>query len=386
MTAAVPVVTDVWARGAVAAVRAFGQAGLQPIVAAASGAAAGLWSRYRSGQIVGADPVRRPEEFVRLIGSIAEGGADVVIYPGQEESLDALLAHSDLLPPSAVLPYPDASAVDQVRNKATMKRHAERVGFRPPETLFEGTAEGLGAAGLAPPFVVKPLAKGSVIAMTTIVESQAQLERLLRDVPGGERVIAEERVIGRLIAVSLVLDRDGRVVAQFQQRSRRTWPLDAGPSSVAVSTAPDPELIERSAALLADAGFWGLAQIQYLAGEDGVRGPIDVNPRFFGSLPLALAAGANLPVAWHAVATGAPVDGPAPYREGVTYRWLEADLLAAIHGSPQLLFERQAHPKTGAMWSAADPLPSLMLATYAATGWLARQLPRARELTGGRPG
>jgi predicted ATP-grasp superfamily ATP-dependent carboligase len=368
----------------VAAVRAFGQAGLRPIVAAPTGSAAGLWSRYRSGRIVGADPVARPEDFVRLIGSIAEGGADVVIYPGQEESLDALLAHSDLLPPSAQLPYPGAAEVDQLRNKATMKRHAETVGFRPPATLFDGTAAGLLAAELDPPYVVKPLAKASEIAMTTIVESRRALETLLRDVPGHERVIAEERVIGQLIAVSLVLDRDGRVVAQFQQRSRRTWPADAGPSSVAVSTAPDPELIERSAALLVDAGFWGLAQIQYLAGQDGVRGPIDVNPRFFGSLPLALAAGANLPVAWHAVATGAPVDGPAPYREGVTYRWLEADVLAAIHGMPRYLLERQAHPKTGAMWSGDDPLPGVVLATAAATGWFARQLPRARGLTAGR--
>ena len=52
-------------------------------------------------------------------------------------------------------------------------------------------------------------------------------------------------------------------------------------------------------------GFGGLAQLQFVQAPGGAPALIDVNPRFYGSLPLALACGVNLPDAWHALVSGA---------------------------------------------------------------------------------
>jgi hypothetical protein len=93
------------------------------------------------------------------------------------------------------------------------------------------------------------------------------------------------------------------------------------------------------------------------------RGPllIDINLRFYGTMPLALACGVNLPAAWHAVATGAPLPSPAPYAVGVRYRRLEADLAAASHGAPRRLLRRTPGPKIGATWAPDDPLAGAMV-------------------------
>jgi hypothetical protein len=93
------------------------------------------------------------------------------------------------------------------------------------------------------------------------------------------------------------------------------------------------------------------------------RGPllIDINLRFYGTMPLALACGVNLPAVWHAVATGGPLPNPGPYAVGVRYRRLEADLSAASHGFPERLLTRTPGPKTGATWAPDDPVAGAMV-------------------------
>lgn len=373
MNSAKPLVTDVHARGPIAGLRALGCAGLRPIAVAPGRMAPGLWSRYAGARVTGADAIGEPIDFVRRVAEAASIDSEVVVYPGQEESLDALLAHQEMLPANARLPYPPGAG-EALRNKATLTRLADAAGFRPPDTLFDGPVSRLVPGEVTPPFVVKPPMKASSFGRARLITGAGELEQAVAPLPGPERLLVQEHLAGDLMAVSMVTSPDGAVVACVQQRARRTWPREAGPSSLAVTVAPDGDLINRCAALLADGGYWGLAELQFVATDAGVRGPIDFNPRFFGSLPLALAAGVNLPAAWHAVATGQPAAEQTSYREGVTYRWLEADLLAALHGSPRVLLERNPRPRTGAMWSGADPVPGLLLGSQAVKGWIARRV------------
>jgi len=156
--------------------------------------------------------------------------------------------------------------------------------------------------------------------------------------------------------------------------SQRTWPAAAGTSSRAVTVAPDEGLIARAAGLLAGTGYAGLAQLQFLD-VNGVAALIDVNPRFYGSLPLALAAGVNLPAAWHAVASDTPPPVPGPYRVGVTYRWVGADLMAARHETVRPLLRRAQRPRAGAVWSSDDPVPSALLVAEAVWSRVGKRLP-----------
>jgi predicted ATP-grasp superfamily ATP-dependent carboligase len=131
-----------------------------------------------------------------------------------------------------------------------------------------------------------------------------------------------------------------------------------------LSVVPDRDLVARSARLVGTAGYWGLVQLDFLPGPDGPA-LIDANPRYYPALALATGCGVNLPAAWHEVVAGAPSATPGPYRVGVSYRWLEADLVAALRGTPDRLLRRAGGPTTGAMWDAADPVPAALLAGLA---------------------
>jgi predicted ATP-grasp superfamily ATP-dependent carboligase len=371
-------VTDTHLRASLAGLRALALAGIEVLALGERRSAGGLWSRHVAGRAVSRGGPDDPEELWRAIERLAGAHGPLVVYPGQERTIDALLTREP--PPGVRLPYPGIAGLQAIRDKARLAELADAAGLGSPATIAEASAAELRASGVRLPAVVKPVTPGATLATARPVATPDQLAAVLAGVPDAERLLVQERLPGALVALALVLDADGAVRARFQQAARRTWPADAGVSSVAVSVAPDEKLVARAAGLLNAAGYAGLAQLQFVAGPSGPA-LIDVNPRFYGSLPLAVACGVNLPAAWHELVSGAPPssDGAGDYRVGVTYRWLEGDLLAAVYGSPGRLLERPPRPRVGAVWSAGDPLPSALLAADSAVSKIARRLPGRRH-------
>ena len=369
-------VTDGHARAAVAGIRAFGRAGIPVRVLAAQRKAAGLRSRYTSSRAVGPAPADGETAFVRHIAELAREHGPVVVYPGQEEAVGALVRQGGLLGQEAILPYPGPGPVAALIDKSRLAELAGAAGVATPRVLAEGTAAELLADPPPVPAVIKTPEISEHLLATEICETAGELRELLERLPPDERLVVQERVDGPLVSLGLVLDRDGRVVERFQQVARRLWPRDAGASSVGISVAPDPTLVEAASRVLREAGYWGMAQLQFL-GRDGRWSVVDANTRFYGSLPLAVAAGATLPAAWHAVVTGEGAPAPGEYRVGMTYHWLEAEISAAYARQRSWLPGRVPRPRVGAMWAWDDPLPGLILAHDAV---------RARPVRRMRPG
>lgn len=368
-------VTDVHIAAAVAGVRGLGRTGLDVAGLAPRRWAAGLWSRYCAARAIGPDSVIDPDGFIDAVRNVIERHGRLVVYPGQDEALNALMASAPGMPPEAVLPYPGPEPLAALRDKGRLADLAADAGLATPSTLASGPAGELLSADLPDGAVVKPSQPGGAFTDVRLTESRDDLRSLLATVPPDEGVVLQERLSGRLMAVSVVVDRDGALARRFQQLSLRTWPPDAGISSLAVSVEPDEALVESCRALLAAAGYWGLAQLQFLDAPSGRR-LIDVNTRFYGSLALALAAGVNLPAAWHAVALEQPAGTPEPYRAGVSYRWLEADLMAATRGTRGRLLDRGPRPRTGPMWAGDDLIASGIFAAGAVGGGIRRRLRR----------
>ena len=370
-------ITDVDVRSPVHGLRGLGRAGIGAIAVAPTKSGAGLWSRYATHRAVAPAARADPGGFRARIAELTARQGPLVVYPGNETSLDVLGADRAWLPPGSVLACPDRAVLERVRDKGVLAELAPQVGLRTPATLAAGTAGGLGSVHPPLPCVVKPARPHPSGHSARVAHSSAELAAILRQLPGDERVLVQERVAGPLVAVAVVLDRDGALAARFQQVARRTWPPDAGDSSVAVSVAPDEDLVERAAELLRSAGYAGLAQLQFVRTDRG-HALIDVNPRFYGSLPLALAAGANLPAAWHAVASGEEPPRPVAYRIGLTYRWFTGELMTARRVSPRVLLERPPPPRVGSVWAADDPAPAAALVARELAAPLRRRLVRGR--------
>ncbi|MDQ3982179.1 MAG: hypothetical protein M3271_05805 [Actinomycetota bacterium] len=236
--------------------------------------------------------------------------------PAFDEHLEAELRRGSY---ACVFPTSDAAllklepAVADLVDKRALTRRCRAAGISAPESTELPDPAALEAAAdeLGYPIVLKPLRSSW---RPYAAGSPAELRAAL---PPDGPLLVQPYLTGTLRAVAGVT-RDGALVAAVHQRYLRTWPPRCGGASAAVTVAPDEGLEERLVRLLD--GRDGIFMAQ-LAGDV----LFDLNPRVYGSLPLAVAAGANLPAIHCDLVRGAEV-APLRGRPGVRFRWLEGDV------------------------------------------------------------
>jgi predicted ATP-grasp superfamily ATP-dependent carboligase len=302
-----------------------------------------------------------------VAAAVREGAYEVVFSGGGDAEAMALSLVRDRI--EAAIPYGPHESFVRALDKYELARAARTAGIAAPAAT-EATEDALAAHRGT--FVVKarlhaPRLGGSgpsrlPTAVTTDRAVASEAASRIREA-GGEPLL-QEPVMGALTAFSCVAGPDGEILARSQQRAERVWPVAAGVSARAVTVPVDPELEAGASRLLAELGWTGAAELQFL---DPVEGPpqlIDFNGRFYGSLALAVSAGANLPAAWAAAATGRPLPADRTARPGCVYQWLESDLRRAVSERRGGLLDdlagtlRTALPPTAhSITSRRDPRP-----------------------------
>ncbi len=274
-------------------------------------------------------PLHPAGTFVDSVRTVtARHGYDVVFGGGEAEVL-ALSAARDRLP--AVFPHAPHDVVRRALDKDELARAAVAVGLdvpddADPEALDEATPVVVKARVHARPDLPGTPPR---IDSTVVVGRTAVRHRIAEITADGGDPQVQVFHEGRLVAYSAVRGHDG-VVARSLQRAARIWPPRAGASCRAVTVPLDPRLVRRCDALLDALGWFGLAELQFQVGADGTPRLIDLNGRFYGSLSLAVAAGANLPAIWGDLALGRDPVAPVRARPGVRYHWGAADVRRAL--------------------------------------------------------
>lgn len=322
-------------RSALAATRALGAAGVDVIVAVGPADELAAQSRYCVG--TAHVPENTHPDFASAVRDRVE-----------EHDVDIVFATSDIA--MTQLEFPGAELVD----KRNLETRAAELGIAHPKTEFADSVDALAHRPLDFPIVVKPIV-GSVPAVR--LDGPEDLETLTPDFGA----VAVQRFLeGPLEAVAGVVW-DGTLHAVIHQRYSRTWPVACGTASAAFTIDPDIEREQELLALLDS--HQGIFQAQFLDGH-----LIDVNPRPYGSMPLALAAGLNLPGLVVELAEGGRPTAVQRAAVDVSYRWLEGDarnLLARVRtgaiGFRPLV--RSIGPVRGtahSVMSIDDPRPGLL--------------------------
>lgn len=305
------------------------------------------------------------EPFLEAVAkAVADGGYDIV-FSADDNGVLSLVRHRESV--GAVVPYGLVESVERALDKAALAESAAKVGLPTPPVVPED-----GFADSTLPVVVKGKRHEPIRFDAAVFPSLAAAGSHIEDMRarGGEPYV-QQFLPGRLDSVTAVVDRDGRVICAVQQRGSRIWPRDAGPIVRTRTVVVDEGLLAAVEAFLADLGWFGMAQLQFLVTEDGRRYLIDLNGRFYTSIALALAAGVNVAAVWARLALGLPVETQARARPGVRFQWFARDVKASatLPGwrakiEPFLLAPRSVH----CLWSARDPWP--------AVSYVASEVPR----------
>lgn len=292
-----------------------------------------------------------------VAAAVREGGYDVV-FCSYELGLLALSRRRDEIEP-AVWPYAPHEVVARVFDKLELYGAARAAGLGAPHTEEAGEQALRSWSG---PVVVKGRHHVPRRFPTARFESAEQARGLVDEIRAGGGVpLLQELLGGRMGAVVVVVGRDGALLAEIHQEAVHTWPPEAGDTVRGVIVEADPELSRGVRALLADLGWFGLAQIEFV--RDGAGRPriTDFNGRFYGSLALAVGAGANLPALWAEQALGRDGALRAPPRRGARFQWLNRDLAASWADGPLALLGALALVPFAAhsMWDPRDPGPAV---------------------------
>jgi predicted ATP-grasp superfamily ATP-dependent carboligase len=213
-----------------------------------------------------------------------------------------------------------------------------------------------------------------------------ELRSMLTELTAAGPVVVQEFFPGRGVGVELLLDQ-GEPLLAFQHL-RIHEPLHGGPSSYRQSVPVTPELLAAALKILRPLKYTGVAMAEFRQNPDsGAWVFLEVNARFWGSLPLAIAAGVDFPLALFQLLVLGQRSFPGHYRSGIYCRNLPLDLrwqwdnLFAPRNDPTLnarpaltaLGEAAVHWLTGSEYSdtaaADDPGPAMAERTQ-----LARQL------------
>ena len=141
----------------------------------------------------------------------------------------------------------------------------------------------------------------------------------------GERLLLQSYIDGVGYGVS-VLYNHGEMRAHFIHRRLREYPLTGGPSTYRESVHHDG-LFAVTKKLMDELKWHGVAMVEYkIEKETGNPYLMEINPRFWGSLPLALSAGVDFPYLLYQVATEGDCPRSTQYKDGIRSRWLLGDL------------------------------------------------------------
>jgi predicted ATP-grasp superfamily ATP-dependent carboligase len=320
--------------GSLAAVRALAAGGYAPHIATFRDGFYATRSRAARSVVIVPDAVTDPEPFVRTLAGAALRLGVAAVLPGSEATLRALSGREDMFPASVPLGTCSPDVTARALDKTLLHRLAPEAGLEIPETIELSSHEVMDQIGtIRFPVVVKPPAtvvrsgrETRSVPVVSVRDAHA-LRATMAAVPPGERRLVQRAIAGELYSVSGVSWR-GDVVCSFHQVARRIWPPETGGSSYAIAVAPDDAIDAGVRRLMRLLGWDGIFCIQFLkAGDRSYL--IDVNPRVYGSLALAVAAGHNLPAIWADLVLGrSPRLGPV--RSGLRFRSEEDDLRALV--------------------------------------------------------
>ncbi len=318
---------------ALAVVRDLARLGLTVDVASSTPDPIAGYSRHCNNALVYPDPLTHEADFlVWCTHLLAQNTYDLII-PVTERTVVPLQALLDTPGGDRItIARPEALAValDKDRTLAL----AAQLGIPVPASHLITGLEQVGplAATLRMPVVVKPArsigenAQGRRQLSVDYAFDQRGLEASVEHQLRFGPVLLQEYVRGQGVGIELIADR-GEIVFAFQHQRLHEVPLTGGGSSLRVSVPIAPPLLEASRKLMRALSWHGVAMVEFKwEPASGAFSLMEINGRFWGSLPLAVAAGADFPAMLYELMIEGRVRERPPYRTGIYCRKLSSDI------------------------------------------------------------
>jgi predicted ATP-grasp superfamily ATP-dependent carboligase len=355
---------------AVASVRSLARAGHAVFVGEAASWSKAGWSRASSGTFRYPSPKGEVSGFIEAITAFVHQRPGTLVLPMTEATTLPLSANRDFLTAAgARLILPEHSDLLRAFDKDETTRLAASLGVAVPKTLSVTSPEQAreAAQSLRYPLVLKPSAseelsqdgKLRTSGRPRYASNPEQCMAAFRDISSrASAVLIQEFVAGEGTGY-FALMHHGELRAEFaHRRIRDVYPTGSG-SAVRISVSVDPEIRRSSLAILSALRWHGVAMVEYRKRSDSSAVFMEVNGRFWHSLPLACYAGVDFPKLLVQMAENGDIPQSTAYKSGVRCRWLLGDLrhLAEVWKGPPAGYPGAYPGRLSTLLQVVTPVP-----------------------------
>jgi predicted ATP-grasp superfamily ATP-dependent carboligase len=357
-------VTDGHFRKSLAVVRSLGRKGIPVTVGERTFLNTSFFSKYCSRRLIYPSPQQSPNQFIEFVLEEIKTKRYDCVFPMEEGTLLLLAKYHSQISEYAYLLIPDLKKIEFVRDKGNLMRFAEAHGIPTPKTFY---ALPNPSPSIFIPAVIKPrISSGSfgiayvkreedLIPSYQNVHERYPFPLIQEWIPDG----------GGVFGLSALFDEASNVKAAFVHKKLRMYPVQGGPSTLAEGVE-HPQIMEMGLSLLKSLNWVGVGMVEFKVDpRDGVPKLMEVNPRFWGSLQLAIVSGVDFPFLMLKMARKECFEPVLQYAAGKRFRWvLLGDILHFLH-HPQRFdlhpsFFNFIDPDTSYdIFSKDDPLPLL---------------------------
>ncbi len=335
------IILDGHLQSALAAVRSLGQKKIKVLCGADRPTAMSLYSRYCDDTFIYTSPLVDKAKFLVDIQNFVSKQTEKCVVFACSDSTFLPLSRSREQLQNIHLVLAHQSQVEMAFDKKKTLELALKVGVPIPPSYFPQSLEELKelAPSLVYPIVLKPghsvswvgnkgvsATASFVVSAEDLVEKAQALFVATQEVP-----FMQEVIFGEEYGV-LALCEKGKVQTVFAHHRLRSIHPYGGASSVRESV-PLPEPMATYARTLLEALSWhGVAMVEFKKDEiSGIPYLMEINGRFWGSLPLAVFAGINFPYLQYQLAAYGQAEVVKRYVSFIVARHLLADVKRVLN-------------------------------------------------------
>jgi len=321
--------TDANYKHTLAAIRSLGLHGLKVDTGSSSPRAVGVFSKHTNQTFLYPNPKSSPQQFIQFISKICTKHKYDAVIPIGYNSTVTISKLKKQIPTETKIPLTDYEQLKVAAHKDLTIALAKKLGIPVPNTYSLKQSDISQAATLKYPLVVKGTTESGKVCYVTNPKQLAEKFRQFQRMEGTSPIV-QQYIRGKGYGF-FTLFNQGEPRAIFMHRRIREYPTTGGPSTVAESIY-QPKLKEFGLKILKALKWHGVAMVEFRQdNKDNKFKLLEINPKFWGSLDLAIASGVDFPYLLYKVAVDGDVKPVFNYRRGIRFMWpLPDDILATL--------------------------------------------------------
>jgi len=325
------IVTDAHLRYSRVAVQSLGRRGVSVTVAGEKDYPnKTFYSKYCMNRVIYPAPDENEELFVKTMMSVAN--VHRVLIPMHERTIIPISKRLKEFRRILKVPIPEYNVLKIALDKAETVKVAQRIGIPTPQTYLPSNLHELKSLSknLSYPVVIK-LRREASTPPPRYKYAYSQKDLIYKYRLMHEKCaypLIQELVHGVGYGFFALFNEYHKPIAIFCHRRIREYPITGGPSAYCESIY-NQKIVQYGLKLLKEMKWYGVAMVEFkLDRRDNRFKLMEINPRFWGSLPLAIASGIDFPYLLYRMAIGNNVEPQRKYKIGVKCRFLNLDFLS----------------------------------------------------------